>query len=50
MFLDLASLLMKNEALNPALTFDGQHLNDAGYVLIASPLFQALSKACPTNF
>ncbi len=30
-FLNLAPLLTKDEALNPAFTFDGQHLNDAGY-------------------
>lgn len=48
-FLDVAPLLTKGEALNPALTFDGQHLNDAGYAIIANPLFQVLSKACPEN-
>jgi lysophospholipase L1-like esterase len=46
-FLDVAPLLTMGEALNPALTFDGQHLNDPGYATIADPLFQVLSKACP---
>ncbi len=46
-FLDVAPLLTKGEALNPALTFDGQHLNDPGYATIAGPIFQILSKACP---
>lgn len=49
-FLDLAPLLTKDKALNPAFTFDGQHLNEAGYGVIAKPLFQALSAACPENF
>lgn len=47
MFLDLAPLLTKGGMLNPALTFDGQHLNDLGYATIANPLIQVLSKACP---
>jgi lysophospholipase L1-like esterase len=46
-FLDVAPLLVKDNALNPAFTFDGQHLNDAGYAAIANPLFQTLSKVCP---
>lgn len=49
MFLETAPLLVKGNALNPAFTFDGQHLNDAGYATIARPLFQILSKACPQN-
>ena len=48
-FLDITSFLAKGEGLNPALTFDGLHLNDAGYNVIASPLFQALTRACPDN-
>lgn len=48
-FLDIATLVTKGDVLNPALTFDGQHLNDLGYATIAAPLFQILSKVCPEN-
>lgn len=48
-FLDLTSLLAKGNALDPALTFDGQHLNDAGYAAIANPLFETLTEVFPLN-
>jgi lysophospholipase L1-like esterase len=46
-FLDVTPLLTKGEILNPALTFDGQHLNEMGYATLAGPLFQTLAKSCP---
>ncbi len=48
-FLDITTPVTKGDVLNPALTFDGQHLNDLGYATIADPLFQTLSKVCPEN-
>ena len=48
-FFDIATRLTKGDALDPALTFDGQHLNDSGYATIAQPLFQILSKAYPNT-
>ena len=48
-FLDMTPFLAKGEGLNPTLTFDGQHLNDAGYNAITNPLFQALTKVCPDS-
>jgi lysophospholipase L1-like esterase len=47
-FLDLTPLLSKGNVLNPTLTFDGQHLNEAGYATVAGPLYKAIGAACPS--
>ncbi|MBC7980918.1 MAG: hypothetical protein H7Y36_10180 [Armatimonadetes bacterium] len=41
-FIDLNPQVQIGIELNPALTFDGLHLNSRGYAAIATPIFQAL--------